>query len=100
MKPTERFETANCEGIEFGQDGFRWRTTHIRIPSDVVLGDPVADARLIASAPEIYQALSSLVDLLETTDLHATGRTPSVAKERIAKAIELLVYVRGESHSV
>ncbi|MHC5755440.1 MAG: hypothetical protein ACYTXF_33325 [Nostoc sp.] len=97
MEPTERFENAVCEGIELKGDGFQWRTAHIRIRSDVVLGDPVADARLIASAPEIYQALELLVDLLETTDLCATGRTPSVAEDRIAKAVELLNYIKGKS---
>ncbi|MFN6475335.1 hypothetical protein [Nostoc sp. DedQUE07] len=96
MEPTERFGVARCDGIVSLEDGSRWRPAYIQIPEDVILGDPVADARLIASAPEIYQALGLLVDLLETTDLHKTGRILSVAKERIAKAVELLNYIKGE----
>lgn len=96
MKPTERFEAARCDEILFLEDGSRWRPAYIRIPADLVLGDPVADARLIASAPEIYQALISLVDLLETTDLRATGRTSLVAKERVEKALQLLKHIQAE----
>jgi hypothetical protein len=96
MEPTQRFESATCEGIELAGDGFQWRTVHIQIRTDVTLGHPVADARLISSAPEIHQALESLVDLLETTDLRHTGRTLAVAQERIQKALELLAYIKGE----
>lgn len=97
MEPTTRFDVTRCDGIVSLEDGSVWRPAYIRIPADVVLGDPVADARLISCAPELYSALGSLVDLLETTELRATGRVPEVAKERIQKAVELLAYIQGKS---
>ncbi|MFN6474047.1 MAG: hypothetical protein RMY36_030830 [Nostoc sp. SerVER01] len=97
MNPTQKFESVTCEGIEHLEDGSRRRIAYVHIPHDVTLGDPVADARLIASAPELYQALKDLVDLLETTNLRTTGRIPAVARERISKATELLNYIQGGS---
>ncbi|PHJ69202.1 hypothetical protein VF14_03465 [Nostoc linckia z18] len=97
MNPTQKFESVICEGVEHLEDGSRRRIAYIRISHDVTLGDSVADTRLLACAPELYQALKGLVDLLETTNLKATGRIPTVAKERISKATELLSYIQGES---
>lgn len=58
----------------------------------VALGDPEADARLIAAAPDLYDALNALV-----TSLDCIGRTKEDWDRVLNKALSALAKAEGRS---
>lgn len=69
----------------------------VRVPKDHDRAQQDANARLIAAAPELYEAVSELTDAMHRYEMDVDADAPAEHREMMRKAHAALAKARGEA---